>query len=51
MYDNLSMMDSLLVYSSGQGYDKKLMRNFGNWVRFVAYSGRDYIDLWVWVSY
>ncbi|XP_073122892.1 probable disease resistance RPP8-like protein 4 isoform X2 [Henckelia pumila] len=46
MYDNLNMMDCLLIDSSGQGYDKKLMSSVENWIRFVAYRGRHYIDSW-----
>ncbi|XP_073122968.1 putative late blight resistance protein homolog R1A-3 [Henckelia pumila] len=46
MYDNLSIMDSLLIDSTGQGYCKKLMSSVENWIRFVAYRGRHYIDSW-----
>ncbi|KZV52641.1 hypothetical protein F511_07034 [Dorcoceras hygrometricum] len=44
LYDNLSMMHSLLIDSSVHGYDQKVMISLENWINFVAYRVRDYID-------
>ncbi|XP_075476589.1 putative late blight resistance protein homolog R1A-3 isoform X2 [Primulina tabacum] len=48
LYENLRLMHSFLIDSSGKVYDEKLMSHLEMWINGVADIAQDYLDSWVW---
>ncbi|XP_073028509.1 uncharacterized protein [Primulina eburnea] len=48
LYENLRLMHSFLIDSSGKVYDEKLMSDLEMWINDVADIAQDYLYSWVW---